>query len=63
MAMMQEQQGVGQELEADMGAAGPMLIQTLEVIERNCGQISWHTSTCKPFPLHFEVIFIVLHRL
>lgn len=37
MAMMQEQQGVGQELEADMGAAGPMLIQTLEVVgEKSC---------------------------
>ncbi|KAK8380694.1 hypothetical protein O3P69_007965 [Scylla paramamosain] len=30
MAMMQEQQAVGQEMEADMGASGPMLIQTLE---------------------------------
>ncbi|XP_050726587.1 DNA repair protein RAD51 homolog A-like [Eriocheir sinensis] len=30
MAMMEEQQGAGQELEADMGAGGPMLIQTLE---------------------------------
>lgn len=32
MAMMEEHQGPGQELEADMGAGGPMLIQTLEVV-------------------------------
>lgn len=32
MAMMQ-QEAVGQELEADMGASGPMLIQTLEVMD------------------------------
>lgn len=33
MAMMQEQGAVGQEMEADMGASGPMLVQTLEVLD------------------------------